>query len=313
MVEQKAAIAMLDVPASELERVSLAFGYTLVSSTRLTGGFSSSNFRAELVPTAGGSPLTAVLKFSYAAMPREELDHQLEILDLLQRSAFPTNYLMPRLAASADATLSDRFLVTAPDGGGPWALLVGYFDGLAGDKLLARASAEVTHRMLHTLGATLGQLHSLPLVQQQAGRIRPLSVGFPVCNTGELLSEDGAVDKLLAEVHASFAPFLQERLHRFRTLYGATATGLPTGFIHGDAYLDNALFEPSEGRLLALIDWEDSCVAPFALDLAVCLSAAAFTADNELLAERCKHVLAGYATPFHEPSMAFHHLVQPSL
>ena len=38
MVEQKAEVAMMDIEQSELDRVTLAFGYTLVSHRRLTGG-----------------------------------------------------------------------------------------------------------------------------------------------------------------------------------------------------------------------------------------------------------------------------------
>jgi hypothetical protein len=52
MVQQKAAVAMLDVPASELQRVAGEFGYTLVDSRRLTGGYASSNFRATPRATA---------------------------------------------------------------------------------------------------------------------------------------------------------------------------------------------------------------------------------------------------------------------
>ena len=63
--------------------------------------------------------MTAVLKFSYAAMPREEIEHQLTVLRALERHGFATNYLLPKLAAAPDAGLCDRYLVTAEDGGGP--------------------------------------------------------------------------------------------------------------------------------------------------------------------------------------------------
>ena len=42
------------------------------------------------------------------------------------------------------------------------------------------------------------------------------------------------------------------------------------------------------------MDWEDSCVAPYVLDVAVAVSAAAFTASNELLPARCAALLRGY-------------------
>jgi len=111
-----------------------------------------------------------------------------------------------------------------------------------------------------------------------------------VCNTGELLRQ-GEVEAALKEVDHPFVGFLQARLARFRTLYAGSF--LPTGFIHGDAFLDNCIFAES-GHLAALVDWEDSCTAPLVLDVAICISAACFSADNELQMHRCAHILAGY-------------------
>lgn len=43
----------------------------------------------------------------------------------------------------------------------------------------------------------------------------------------------------------------------------------PEGLIHGDAFLDNALYHETEHTVAALVDWEDACRAPLVLDLAV--------------------------------------------
>ena len=105
--------------------------------------------------------------------------------------------------------------------------------------------------------------------------------------------------------HAShpFVAFLLPRLVRFRALYSECA--LPTGFIHGDGFLDNALFA-GNGDLAALVDWEDSCIAPYVLDVAVCVSAACFSAENELQQQRCAHILRGYSSrrPLSEAEVA---------
>ena len=209
MVEQKAAVAMMEIEQSELDRVSEAFGYNLIStsrraqrrhsppmaappqptlgvlsaaadpsldshaqssvlysqmlhSRRLTGGYASSNFAAVLKPPGDAAEFTAVLKFSYAAMPREEIEHQLTVLRALEQHGFATNYLLPKLAAASDAGLCDRYLVTAEDGGGPWVILVTFCAGTAGDKMLAAAAAPVERAMLESLGASLAQLHAIP-------------------------------------------------------------------------------------------------------------------------------------------------------
>ena len=74
-------------------------------------------------------------------MPREEIEHQLDVLSTLEQHGFATNYLLPRLAAAPDAGLCDRYLVTAEGGGGPWAVLVTFCAGTAGDKMLSAADA----------------------------------------------------------------------------------------------------------------------------------------------------------------------------
>ena len=186
MVEEKAAVAMMEVEQTELERVATAFGYELVSTKRLTGGYASSNFVAVL-KAPEGVELTAVLKFSYAAMPREEIEHQLAVLSVLEAHSFRTNYLLPRLGAAADATLCDRYLVTADDGGGPWVVLVTFMEGSPGDKMIGAASPQLERAMLESLGGSLAELHAVPWEAAKLASLRKISDGYPVCNTGELL------------------------------------------------------------------------------------------------------------------------------
>ena len=59
-----------------------------------------------------------------------------------------------------------------------------------------------------------------------------------------------------------------ERIPWSRKLF--KTEGLQWRFCHCDAFLDNTLFDNTENcKMLALFDWEDSAVAPRALDLAV--------------------------------------------
>ena len=149
----------------------------MLNSHRLTGGYASSNFAAVLKPPGDAAEFTAVLKFSYAAMPREEIEHQLTVLRALEHHGFATNYLLPKLAAAPDAGLCDRYLVTAEDGGGPWVILVTFCAGTAGDKLLAAANEPVERAMLESLGASLAQLHT---ISWEAGAVRDIRCGYPV-------------------------------------------------------------------------------------------------------------------------------------
>ena len=316
-IEAKAAVQLQEVPLSEFERIATVFGYSFAAPPRhLAGGYASCNFAVSLVPLDGSSstPTQAVLKFSNTCIDLADIEHQLRVLSHLQSSSYKTNYLLPRRDAAADAPLAARYLATADGGGPPLAMLVSFVVGTPGDKLLA-ASPSTEATMLASLGGALASLHGIEWPEPP---LRHVSCGYPVCNTGELLDPSAAgvaasLDKLPDHPFVAFlrAPRATRRailcarnsrrrrtpsragprLARFRELFGRA--GLPAGFIHGDGFLDNILCA-DDGALAALVDWEDSCVAPYVLDVAVAVSAAAFTASNELLPARCAALLRGY-------------------
>lgn len=114
-------------------------------------------------------------------------------------------------------------------------------------------------------------------VGEQLGRLHDLAAGFaaerrnpyaPARVRGwlEQLEPDGGGDP---EVAAAL-PLLRDELARADRLPAA-----PRGLVHCDLFIDNVLWIGE--RVSAILDWEMSCVDPFAFDLGVCLNAWCYT------------------------------------
>lgn len=319
-IETKAAVAIDGISEPEAGKIFRLFGYEPTSVTRLYGGYSSSNFkvvgvrssqhgsrrggwRGGLLDRLGaalcrccaspcttscagsGKPATLLLKVCYYGLSIEDLQHQIFVLGHLKTVAFPTNY--------PHAATDGRMLVESD---GKRAMLLDFIGGARpGQELLAEDEG-LAPSLLRELSLTLARLHQVKWPRER--ELRDVRSGFPVCNTGDLLAGE-ALEKLEAEprfaAHAVVA-LARESLEWLRELY---ARDLPWGLIHGDGFLDNVMYQPPqeggrECKLRALLDWEDSCVGPLVLDLAVAASACCFTASNELLATRLAVLLKAY-------------------
>jgi len=286
-VEEKAAVAMDGLSDADAAEIFARFGYKMESIQRLYGGYASSNFRVvgRKEGDDSGEAKVLLLKVNYYGSTREDAEHQLFVMDFLRGSRFPTNY--PHAAVDGGQLVEH---------GGRRAMLLDFVpDAVAGDKVMA-ADASKVPKILSNLAEALATLHGVEWPKDKA--LRDIRVGYPVCNMGDLLHGDD-VEKLKAEPRFTDHPFvayLDSCLVWLRDLF---ARDLLWGLIHGDAFLDNTLFKDGPAgsgqcQLLALVDWEDSCVGPFALDVAVCASACCFTAANELIAERLETILRAY-------------------
>lgn len=284
-IESKAEVAVDSLSEGEALEIFSLFGFQAESAERLYGGYASSNFRVTGRREGEDQSRTLLLKINYYGLSVEDAQYQLFVMSHLREVGFPTNY--------PHATQAGEMLV---EHGGRKAMLLDFIAGATpGDKILA-ADASKTARLLGDLGRTLAQLHQVTWPSDK--QLRDIRCGYPVCNTGDLLKGD-VVCELEADERVAGHPFVayvSEKLPWLRELY---AQELPWGVIHGDAFLDNTLFEDGpvdsgECRLLALVDWEDSCVGPLALDLAVCASACCFTASNELIGDRLDALFSAY-------------------
>jgi len=141
------------------------------------------------------------------------------------------------------------------------------------------AQGDVTPERCRRVGEQMGRLHELS-AGLTAGRPNPYG---PSWVTGRLR---GLTPAAGADPEASAAlPVFQDELARSGSLPGA-----PRGLVHGDLFVDNVLWIGD--RVSALLDWEMSCIDPFAYDLGVALNAWCW--DGAYRADRGRALLAGY-------------------
>ena len=163
--------------------------------------------------------------------------------------------------------------------GRPWVEVAGkpamLFAYAPGEELAASA---ITPEHCRRVGEQLGRLHELSAGFAAA---RPNPYG-PSWVAERLRRLQGAP----ADAEAAAAlPFFEEELAR-----AAALPGVPRGLIHGDLFVDNVLWIGE--RVSAVLDWEMSCVDPFAYDLGVALNAWCWAGGHHR--DRARALVGGY-------------------
>jgi homoserine kinase type II len=131
------------------------------------------------------------------------------------------------------------------------------------------------------LGLALAEMH-------EAGR------DFPLRRANALSRDDW---RPLFELSRSRADTVEPGLEAFVAaelafLESAWASGLPEGVIHADLFPDNVFF--LKDRLSGLIDFYFACNDLLAYDLAICLNAWCFEADNSFNVTKGRALIKGY-------------------
>lgn len=282
-VEEKAEVTILTISWEETSEMLRCWGYELLESERIFGGYSSSNVRVVVRRPGQDASTVLLLKVCHYSATLEDLEHQVFVVQHLKPFGFPTAYVHCRPDGGAIVQLN-----------GKCALLLDYIgNSTPGQKLLSahHEDAPFVEHMMCELGASLATLHGIrwPALAQ----VRDVRThGFALCNTGDLLKGE-VLEELKGNPLVSGHEFLAECSEALPWLRSLYALDLPRSLIHGDAFLDNTLYAET-GDLLALIDWEDSASGPCVLDLAVCLSACCFTQENAIDSARFKAIFTGY-------------------
>ena len=142
------------------------------------------------------------------------------------------------------------------------------------------------------IGARAADPERCARVGEQLGRLHELASGFTLERPNPY--GPGRVERWLAPLRqvakgdpdlADALPLLEDELARAAQLPGA-----PRGLVHGDLFADNVLWIGD--RVSALLDWEMSCVDPFAYDLGVTINAWCYTEKYE--PARAAALVAGY-------------------
>ncbi|MCX5614386.1 homoserine kinase [Bombella saccharophila] len=155
------------------------------------------------------------------------------------------------------------------------AVIVSFLEGHAREEITPAACAQV--------GQALARLH-------QAGQSykaeRPNALGpqgwqsvFASCTDGG----DEAVATLIAETKGALVEVIKA---------WPTQDHLPRGQIHADLFVDNVFFE---GEILSgIIDFYFACTDFLAYDLAICVNAWCFKAEQDYQPDRAEALLQGY-------------------
>ncbi len=171
-----------------------------------------------------------------------EARFEAEVQQYLLAARFP----VPVLRAAAD--------------GRPWVEVAGkpamLFAYAPGEEL---AAAAVAPEHCRRVGEQLGRLHELS-AGFAGSRPNPYGPSWAAERLRRLRAAPPGAEA------AAALPALEEELVRADAL-----PGVPRGLVHGDLFVDNVLWIGD--RISAVLDWEMSCVDPFAFDLGVALNA----------------------------------------
>ena len=119
----------------------------------------------------------------------------------------------------------------------------------------------MTSDVCSQVGKALGSLHSLEIGKDDLDILRPHDlVGFGGQGIYEYTLKKEAPEDFVKDFNFVFPDKLQNIPYDV----------FPVGIIHGDLYFDNSLF--NEGKLVTLIDFEQSGRGRFILDLGIAIS-----------------------------------------
>jgi len=186
-----------------------------------------------------------------------------EVQQYLHAARFP----VPELRPAAD--------------GRPWVEVAGkpamLFAYAPGEEL---APGALTPEHCRRIGEQLGRLHELS-AGFAATRPNPYGPAWVAEQLRRLEEAPGAEA-------AAALPVFADELAR-----AAALPGVPRGLVHGDLFVDNVLWIGE--RVSALLDWEMSCIDPFAYDLGVALNAWCW-AGGGYRSDRARALLGAYRT-----------------
>lgn len=193
-----------------------------------------------------------------------EVQFEVAVLTHLVAAGVPT--LLPLQAISGEryATFKGKYVSVFP-----WA------EGAHSD------SKSISYDECAAVGAALAHLHlagqDMPCSPLGRYTLEAMRQEFDAFSQ----RPDPQLADALAALYTEFAWLDEQR---------ETRQSQPRGLIHADLFPDNVLLE--EGRVVALLDFEQACAGTYAYDLAVCLNAWCFA--DELVLGRLQALLGGY-------------------
>jgi homoserine kinase type II len=217
----------------------------------------------------------------YGLTPPDEVRWELALLDHLRARDFPT--IAPRRRAGGDTlgSFRGRPAILYPYVEGANACARGAPDDL--DPLYAIAETTRLIARLHSYTRDLTLPH--PRVQSGSDSRRTIRQLLQVVEQRGVAPHERAL--------ATFAGQAARALEAFAARIAPHEPDLPRGIVHHDAHCANVLFH--QGKLVALIDFDDACPSFLVSDLSVMLAGWAIDRQTyALLPERAAHLIRAY-------------------
>lgn len=147
----------------------------------------------------------------------------------------------------------------------------------------------VTSQGCVAIGKSLAGIHtSKPLISNV--RSNPYGLSWMKETSRQLADLNQTDRRMIDKVLTQFTDFMQGS-----SLDGNLPSGnLPSGIVHGDLFVDNALFEDQE--LTGLIDFYHACTDFFVQDIAITINAWCRQDDGSLHIEHFRKLMHGYQT-----------------
>ena len=148
---------------------------------------------------------------------------------------------------------------------------------------------KMTDDVCFQVGKALGALHSLEISKEDLGILRPHDlVGFGGQSIYDYTFKKHAPQDFVTDFNYVFPDKLQNIPYDV----------FPAGIIHGDLYFDNSLF--NDGKLVTLIDFEQSGRGRFILDLGIAISGSCLNNKSDNLdPSLIKSFIKGYEESRH--------------
>lgn len=156
---------------------------------------------------------------------------------------------------------------------GRQAAIISFLEGMC----LQRPMAE----HCHSLGKAAAQLH---IATQDFPLSRPNDLSLAGWQQ-LFISFEADANAILPQLHKTIADELAYLSQNW-------PQDLPSGVIHADLFTDNVFF--LQGELSGIIDYYFACRDAYAYELAICLNAWCFEADNALNYTKAQAMISGY-------------------
>ncbi len=187
---------------------------------------------------------------------REYVDRLGRLLLVLEQHDFPTTRLLQPEQGCMTAMYGDKRVMLK--------------EYIAGD-----VCRDLSLAMLSQVGASMAKLHQLEIPDQLLEREHPYGLHW----FGSVIGRN---------IDPSYESWLAGQI---RYLTENIPADVPRGFIHGDLFYDNLLFEGDELR--ALIDFEETCFYFKAFDLGMGIVGTC-RGDTKVVPEKVAALVAGY-------------------